>query len=549
MKTFVGRSFRLGLGLYLCLLLWGALAHAELTSSVDRKTISMGETIRLTLSGDGGDRVDQIDLSALQFDWEILSSGSSTNTSFINGQRNTTRSIELDLMPLRDGVLSIPAFSAGGKRTTPIAITVQPQTVADAGDNSVRFSTEISKSDVYIQEQLILTVTVEQAINLDGAEVTPINIDGAIVEELSRRNFQRQINGRLWRVTQLRYAVYPQQRGLMEIPELALTAREVLPGRSLLGARLGKRFVLTVDAKTVEVKPVPAAFPGDVWLPAASLDLTQSWSTAPETMAIGDSSTRTLTLTAAGLLSSQLPSLTSMSSAAGTTGIRIYPDQESSDQVEQNEGFVSTRTRSEAIVASTGGTWTLPEVSVPWWNTQTDTLEYARLPSTTISIDSPQVNVPVTEVAIPSSTSAATSGGLLLWLVAISGWLATAVMAFLWWRGQPGDGPTENTMIEQRLRPLISAIKAATKKSDPVSARTLILQWASLHYAIRCRTLDDVREVASPRLSQELKALDAVLFSPGDDSWNGESLFAAISEEAAPSYTDEAAISTLYPTR
>ena len=548
MKTFVGRSFRLGV--YLCLLLSGAVAHAELSSSVDRKAISMGETIRLTISGDGGDRVDQIDLSALQFDWEILSSGSSTNTSFINGQRNTTRSIELDLMPLRDGVLSIPAFSTGGKRTTPIAITVQPQTVADAGDNSVRFSTEISKSDVFIQEQLILIVTVEQAINLDGAEVTPINIDGAIVEELSRRNFQRQINGRLWRVTQLRYAVYPQQRGLMEIPELALTAREVLPGRSLLGARLGKRFVLTVDAKTVEVKPVPAAFPGDVWLPAASLDLTQSWSRAPETMAVGDSSTRTLTLTAAGLLSSQLPSLTSMSSATGTSGIRIYPDQESSDQIEQNEGFVSTRTRSEAIVASTGGTWTLPEVSVPWWNTQTDTLEYARLPSTTISIDSPQVNVPVTEVAdTPRSTSTTSSGGLLLWLVAISGWLATAVMAFLWWRDQPRDEPTENTMIEQRLRPLISAIKAATKKSDPVSARTLILQWASLHYAVRCRTLDDVREVASPRLARELKALDAVLFSSGNDSWNGDSLFAAISEEAAPSNTGEAAVSTLYPTR
>ena len=104
-------------------------------------------------------------------------------------------------------------------------------------------------------------------------------------------------------------------------------------------------------------------------------------------------------------------------------------------------------------------------------------------------------------------------------------------------------------MIEQRVRPLISAIKAATKKSDPVSARTLILQWASLHYAVRCRTLDDVRAVASPRLSQELKALDAVLFSSGDDSWNGESLFAAISEEAAPSFTEEAAISTLYPTR
>ena len=211
---------------------------------------------------------------------------------------------------------------------------------------------------------MILTVTIEQAINLDGAEVTQLELNGAIVEELTRRNFQRQINGRLWRVTQLRYAIYPQQRGTLEIPSLSLTAREVLPGRSLLGARLGKRFILSEDAIEVNVKPVPAEFPGDVWLPAASLELAQSWSTPPESMEIGDSTTRTLTLAAEGLLSSQLPSITSMSDSSKITGIRVYPDQESSDQIERTEGFLGQRTRSEALVASGSGSWTLPEVRV-----------------------------------------------------------------------------------------------------------------------------------------------------------------------------------------
>ena len=227
---------------------------------------------------------------------------------------------------------------------------MNPQTVSAGGGDSVRFSIDIDKQSVYIQEQIVLTVTIEQAINLDGAEVTQLELENAIVEELTRRNFQRQINGRLWRVTQLRYAIYPQQRGTLEIPALALTAREVLPGRSLLGARLGKRFRLSEDPVSITVKPVPESFTGSVWLPANSLELTQSWSKAPETMEIGDSTTRTLSLAADGLLSSQLPPITSMSDSSAISGIRVYPDQESSDQIERTEGFLGKRTRSEALV-------------------------------------------------------------------------------------------------------------------------------------------------------------------------------------------------------
>ena len=533
-----------------CLVVLSAHAQAELIASVDRNVIAVGESVRLTLQSNAGERLDRLDLSVLQFDWEILSRSSSTNRSFGNGRRETTRILELDLMPKRDGVLSIPAFGESGKRTTPIAVTVQPQIIADADDDSVRFSAEISKSDVYIQEQLTITVTVEQAINLDGASVTPLDIDGAIVEELSRRNFQRQINGRLWRVTQLRYAVYPQERGLLQIPALELTAREVLPGRSLLGARLGKRFVLKIDPKVVTVKPVPAAFPGDVWLPASSLELSQSWSTAPETMTVSDSTTRTLKLTAVGLLGSQLPSLTSISGSTTATGLQVYPDQESSDQVERNEGFISTRTRSEAILASTGGTWTLPEISVPWWNTQTDTLEYARLPSTTIEIQSPAVALPVPST--PSVTTASidqTGSSPLMWIFALSGWLAAAALAILVWLRRPQTKPSQTTSFETRAKPLISAIKAAVKRSDPITARALVIQWASLHFGIRYRALDDVRAAASARLSQELATLDTALFSSTDGDWNGDGLVAAITEEPMPNKGNQAPISTLYPTR
>ena len=547
MKTFAGSLMRVLT--WLSLMVFSTVTLAEIRSDVDRETISMGESLRLTITGDASERLDQLDLAALQFDWEILSSSSSTNTSFINGARSTTRTLSLDLLPLRDGILSIPSLSTGGNRTTPIAITVNPQTVSAGGDDSVRFSIEIDKRNVYIQEQMILTVTIEQAINLDGAEVTQLELTGAIVEELTRRNFQRQINGRLWRVTQLRYAIYPQQRGILEIPSLSLTAREVLPGRSLLGARLGKRFRLSEDALTINVKPVPEDFPGDVWLPATSLELGQSWSTPPESMEIGDSTTRTLTLAAEGLLSSQLPSITSMSDSRKITGIRVYPDQESSDQIERTQGFLGQRTRSEALVASDSGSWTLPEVRVPWWNTETDSLQFAVLPSTTVSVGSPVVQSPVqpiTDSAEPQTTVAP------IWLNAVAGlgWLLALVFAYMLWRSRNrtvSDVSVDNT--EETLRPLLTAMKASTSQNDAPATRQLLLRWATLHYQQPVRTLDQLKGVCRSSLADEVSTLETSIYSQTDEAWTrGAALYRAVRDEPKRGATEQTDYRSLYPT-
>lgn len=547
MKTFAGNVARVLI--WLSLMVFSTVALAEIRSDVDRETIGMGESLRLTITGDANERLDQLDLAALQFDWEILSSSSSTNTSFINGTRSTTRTLSLDLLPLRDGILSIPSLTTGGNRTTPIAIKVNPQTISKGGDDSVRFSIEIDKRDVYIQEQILLTITIEQAINLDGAEVTQLELQDAIVEELTRRNFQRQINGRLWRVTQLRYAIYPQQRGVLEIPALSLIAREVLPGRSLLGARLGKRFRLTEDPIDITVKPVPEDFPGDVWLPASSLELAQSWSTPPESMRVGDSTTRTLTLAAVGLLSSQLPSITSMSDSSTITGIRVYPDQESSEQIERTEGFLGQRTRSEALVASGSGSWTLPEVSVPWWNTETDSLQFAVLPSTTISVSSPVVQSPV-QPTIAAVKTQSTQTPIWLNLVAGLGWVLALLFAYMLWQSRrPKAAAVSTNSAEETLRPLMTAMKASTNQNDAPATRQLLLRWATLHYERPVRTLDQLKALCNPDLAEKISALEASIYSVSEDPWSsGASLYKAVRDEPVLGASEQNDFRSLYPT-
>ena len=81
------------------MMLWTHLSWAELSATADRRTIAMGETLRLTLLGDAGEQPAEIDLTPLNRDWEILSRSSATNARFINGQNQVTRTLEMELAP------------------------------------------------------------------------------------------------------------------------------------------------------------------------------------------------------------------------------------------------------------------------------------------------------------------------------------------------------------------------------------------------------------------------------------------------------------------
>lgn len=213
-------------------------AWSAITTEVDRTEVALGETLRLTIRSDAGEQPNDLDLSGIERDFEILQRSSSTSARLVGGQQSVTRTLELDLAPRRDGVMTIPPLVTGGKRTTPIAIKVSPEPIVAPGDELVLFDSAVDKTDVYVQAQLILTVTLQQAINLDNRTITELDIPDIYVEPLEQKSFQRRIAGRLWQVTELRYALFPQKSGVFEIPALAFSGRELLPGRSLLGARL-----------------------------------------------------------------------------------------------------------------------------------------------------------------------------------------------------------------------------------------------------------------------------------------------------------------------
>ena len=553
MNPFVGKA-ACGL-LIVATLLFPGLALAELSATVDRREIAMGETLRLTLLGDAGEQPAEIDLTPLARDWEILSRSSATNARYINGQNQVTRTLEMELAPLREGTLSIPSLTNGGRTTTPISIRVNPEPVVAPGDALVLFEASIEDASVYVQAETILTITLQQAINLDGGEISAFDIPDAIVEDLERRSFQRRVGNRTWLVTELRYAVYPQKSGRLAIPAVGFTAREVQPGRSLLGARLGRRLRLASEPIELDVKPVPASFPGEVWLPARELSLTENWSIDPETLNVGDSTTRTLTLIARGLQGSQLPPLSSVQGSLNIPELRFYPDQESIDQIELSDGLQGQRIQSEALVARSGGSWQLPEIRVPWWNTETDSLQYALLPARSVSVATPvSLDATSTSQTGAEPVGAPVATPLWIWILSGSGWIVALLMAGIMWMSRRRSHSTSPTSAVYQpdpgsLRQALVEVRRSAEQNDPPAIRRAVLAWAYLQHNRHFATFTELAGASSEDLAKRLIALDHCLYGEGDISAAKQGLVEALREEPAPrNHADRAATLALYPT-
>ena len=528
------------LWLLLCSLLWAQSALAELSATVDRREIAMGETLRLTLLGDAGEQPAEVDLTPLSRDWEILSRSSATNARFINGQNQVTRTLEMELAPLREGTLSIPSLTAGGRNTTPLSIRVNPEPVVAPGDALVLFEASVESDSVYVQAETILTVTLQQAINLDGGEISAFDIPDAVVENLERRSFQRRVGNRTWLVTELRYAVYPQKSGKLTIPAIGFSAREVQPGRSLLGARLGRRLRLTSEPIEMNVKSVPTSFLGEVWLPARDLTLEENWSIDPEALNVGDSTTRTLTLVGRGLQGSQLPPLSSVQGALNIPELRFYPDQEAIDQSELADGLQGRRVQSEALVARSGGAWVLPEIRIPWWNTDTDQLEFAVIPARKVAVAASQaLDSTLSPTATTGTITAPTqSAPQWLWILSASGWVISLVLAVLLWlsrqpRQAAAPGAASGSASPETIRQSLVAARRAIEAQDAAALRSAILDWGALHSGSAVASLQKLASMTSPTLAAKLVTLDEALYGTGDLADAASGLIDALREEPA----------------
>ena len=534
----IGRA--LGALCIVVLTLAASASWAAISASLDRSRAALGDTLRLTISATDGEDVADIDLAPLAADFEILGRSSSSKTSYINGQFSSSRELLLDITPRREGNLAIPPLRLDGQSTNALALRVGPPPQGSPADQDLVFEAELDRPEVYVQGQVILTLRLQQAINLDDRSITQLQLDNAFVRPLEQNSFQRTINGRNWLVHEVRYAIFPEQSGTLEIPAQTFAARESSGRRSLFDMGGGRQVRRSTEPLVIQVLPRPDSYPAAEWLPASRLTLEESWSTPPEQLQVGESATRTITIVGDGLQGAQLPPIM----FPPADGLKYYPDQPVISDSETPTGLQGRRVDSVAVVPTKAGHYRIPELRIPWWDTRSNELRYAVLPARELDISgtgpatTPAAPAPAAAPApVALAPSAPTTipliggGDSRPWQIASAvtgtGWLVT--LLYLLWSRRKRSAPAAAAVADTGEKKAFKALLAACDAGDPQRARQAAITWAAALLAQPgMASLARVGAAfGDTALDTALAALNASLYGDRQAAWDGAALAAA----------------------
>lgn len=548
----------------LLLLMTGSVLGA-LDASLDRQVISETETVELTLAFEGQSS-SRPDTSPLESDFDILASSGSNQLTITNGRTSARTLWTLVLSPKRQGELEIPPLEIDGQLSQRLTLKVDPASAVAVDEQAdVFIESELLTESPYVQAQLLLKVKLFHAVDISQGTLSEPTAAQTLVQRLGKdRQFISYRGERRYQVFERLYALFPQASGELEIAAPVFDGQ--VPDHNRQRSRSGRIFgndpfgnlfpttrQVRVRGKplTVEVRPQPAAARGDYWLPAAAVELTESWSQEDDSLRVGDPLTRSLSLKAVGLTAAQLPDL----ATKAPPGVSSYPDKaELINDTEDQRGVVGTRLQKVAYIPTQPGLLELPEVVVEWWDTENDRLQRHTLPARRLQVmpsastqavtSTPPAAAP-TVIAVPPPPAIASEvspvwTGHLAWPVATVLFALTWLITLLLWlrarsrlRGKAVE--TVQSPVEANHSAARSRLKQACRQNDPVAARTALIEWADARWpGLEPRGLEVVAGMFDGEGTRTLiLQLDRHLYRGEADPWEGSALWSAVKKGAA----------------
>ncbi|MGB0909038.1 MAG: BatD family protein [Nitrospirales bacterium] len=590
------------LALLLFLLTSGHSAWSQTVRAyVDRNPITVDETVRLIVEQQGQATGEAPDLSALKHNFDILGTSQSSQTSIINGQSSNSIQWVSMLAPKHAGKVTIPPIHVGGQASEPLVVVVQEATQGGQGSvaKDVFLEATAEPNDPYVQSQIVYTLRLYHAVPLREGQIEDPQIRQAVVERVGEdRSFSTIHNGRRYQVIERRYLIVPQASGSLTIPSVLFSGQvpDSRGRRSLLDDMFGNRSgafggafqsARLIRARSSEialnVQEIPSAMKDGVWLPAQELTLTETWSTDPGEVKIGEPITRTITIHAKGLTGEQLPELT----LSEDVNLKIYPDQPTITTAFDGSWAVGTREQKLALVPTQPGTVTIPEIRIRWWNLNSRKSEEAVLPAQSLTILGPST-VPTVPAGSPdkgpmtfsdSKSSSSTTGTHALrldnpekgssWWTQWTGMGSIFVVIWVltvmgWWYDRKTILAGQKTIDAQdaeNTRRSLGAVRASVKKAclenSPTQTREALLQWTSVVWkGSSHRNLGSVAKKFSihnqnqSTAHQAIVNLDRNLYAAQNDEWDGKTFWDVLvpemkSLETSKSVMDKKNVGTL----
>jgi len=513
-------------------------AHAaDVRAWLDRNSMQLGETVTLNVELSGDTHAPQPDFSALQSDFDLLGTQSSTALNIVNGQSSAKLLWAVGLQPKHAGTIVLPALEIGGQRTQALTLTVQPAVAAASGKagDDLYIETAAEPRAPYVQQQVLYTVKLYFALNFSDGGLDDPQADGVTVHKLGQdAYYSAEVGGRRYRVWERRYALTPEKSGAVTLPAITFHGHAIDPADINSFFTRGRAVTARSLPIPLDVRPRPAASGADTWLPARSLTLTAQGVDSNLPARVGEPLTLTLHLKAQGLGFEQLPDL----KLPKIDGADVYPDKTTTQNRDDGAWIYGERERKFAVVPNRPGTLLLPDLSLDWWDTAHDRAEVVRIAAVTLHVEPARAgrvsapddravadrgsnkfgeNVPAMGNMGPAAAAEAVMWrnlalfALVLWLLTLSAWIGWLLL-----QRRRVEHASPRTATENVSTAAVRAqFLAAVRRDDAAGAARALLAWARTERP-SLRNLGELAAILDdPRQALAARALDRACYAQG----------------------------------
>lgn len=529
-------------------------AYAQVTTieaSVDKNPVIVDESFVLTVTFN-----DDVDSSAFQpqqllSDFIVGRTSVSRQTSIVNGDLSKLTRFTTVLIARQQGDYTIPAIMMDGAQSQPITVEVLPagSDTSSRSDKIAFIESTLDSQSVFLQQPFTYIVRLYLAADLNKGNLMPPKMEHADIRQIgSDEESTKMLNGRRYKVYQRTYQITPNKSGEFDIEGARFDGEVYAEGQRSIFSSFSNTQPVSTIGKTVsvQVKPVPANWQGH-WLPSELVTISQSLTPEKSSIDVGEPITLSYQLTAVGVKPEQLPAI----QPQFPDSVRVYPDNEKTDQFVRNGVTIAQKTMSYAVVPNEPGSLQLPAFEIPWFNTKRGQRDIARTDAVNLAVngvvnklndtDSQAEPEPKTETPAKDDQAGSAQNqkdtlresagqrviGVLAALLVIS---LLGNLAWFWRRKK--RQPTEVPNRRSAEKPLTANqqwrnFQKACADNHARKADEFLRKWAQQRFNKRLVALGDLaRWVAQgnqvdDELKQQLNQLQQSLFSASKPKWTG----------------------------
>jgi hypothetical protein len=449
-----------------------AFALSQVQATVDRNQIVAGEYLVLDITADDDLNAGALDTSVLLDDFIVGRTSVGRSTKMVNFDTSKETRWQILLSPKSLGIVTIPAFNITGVSSQPITLKVMPQGAQPSEVQNVFIDVNTNASDAYVGQLITYRVKLYLAVELQRGVLSAPVIEGAQIKQIGEdKDGSEIVEGRRFRVIERTYGIIADLPGELVINGASFSGDVLVeaPRRGgMFGFNESRPIQTEAQRQVIQINPTPPSYQGK-WLVSDIAVLKETWPDDISEFEVGSPITRTISLIASNTDDTSLPDI----DIPLAEGLKAYPEKPLRQTFVRENQVISQYSITTAIVPTKPGTYTLPEIRVPWWNPHLKKQQFASLPARTINV----IGSTVIPTNMPSTDRFTVNGSAAYWPY-ISAILATfwIITLILWRKAVAASGPISEQTPKRNKMPRttetteLNAIIEACDRNDSSGA-------------------------------------------------------------------------------